>query len=246
MIRKNMKKAGAVLMAAGLILSVTGCSGKTVDKITSIQEAGVLKVAIVNSDSSFTRLEGKTPVGMEPELIDTISAALGVTTDFQVMGSNEAIQAVSTGTADVAIGCINSSAVLAENYLMSTPYGKGFFYVVTEKGDYAQSPGAFSNSVIGVNSKMDNESREQLYRSEGITVNEYGSYEAAVSDIKDGRIRAYICYENDAKALLADKELQVQNLFDAESEDYVIITGKDAYNFMNGINVMIQQFLVKE
>ena len=246
MIQRNMKKAGAVLLAAGLILSVSGCSGKTVDKVKAIQEAGVLKVAIVNSESSFTKMDGNTPVGMEPELIETISAALGVTTDFQVMGNNEALEAVSTGTADVAIGCLNSSAALAENYLMSTPYGKGFFYAVTEKGDYAQSPGAFANSVIGVNSMMDSESRGQLYKADGITVNEYGSFEAAAADIKDGRIRAYICYENDAKALLEDKALQVQNLFDTEAEDYVIIAGKDASNLVNGINVMIQQFLVKE
>ena len=246
MIRKNIKKAGAVLLAAGLVLSVSGCSGKTVDKVAAIQQAGVLKVAIVDSGSHYTRLDGSTPVGMEPELIGTISAALGVTTDFQVMGHDEALQAVSAGNADVAIGCLNSSVVLADTHLMSTPYGKGFFYVVTEKGDYAQSPGAFANSVIGVDSVMDSETRGQLYKAEGVTVNEYGSPEAAAADMKEGRIRAYICYENDAEALLSDEELQVQNLFEVDSEDYVIAAGKDAQNLVNGINVMIQQFLEKE
>ena len=73
---KNRKKIGAVILAAGLALSVSGCSGKTVDSVKTIQESGVFKVAIVNSDNYYTRLEGNDPVGMEPELVETIAAAL--------------------------------------------------------------------------------------------------------------------------------------------------------------------------
>ena len=242
----KVKKIGAVVLAAGLALSVSGCSGKTTDSVKTIQESGVFKVAIVNSDNYYTKLEGNKPVGMESELIETISSALGVTTEYQVLSQSEALGAVAAGTADVAIGCIDGSVALAENYLYTTHYGKGFFYVATEKGDFAQSAGAFENSVVGVNNGLGEDIRTQMYIAEGITLNEYANAEAAAKDIKDGRIRGYVCGEDDAKALLKDPKLQIQNLYDVDPAEYVIVAGKDDGTLVNGMNTLIAQFLVKE
>lgn len=243
---KHMKKIGAVILAAGLALSVSGCSGKTVDSVQTIQESGVFKVAIVNSDNYYTKLEGDKPVGMEPELVETIAAALGTTTEYQVLSESAALEAVAAGTADIAIGCISGSTSLTEQYRFTTSYGKGFYYVVTKKGDYAQSAGAFSNSVVGVNNRLSTDARGQLSASEGITLNEYTSAEAAVKDIRNGRIRAYVCAEDDAKALLSDTELQVQNLFNVDPAEYVIVAESSDQTLVNGMNTMIAQFLAKE
>lgn len=242
----KMKKIGAAVLAAGLALSVSGCSGKTVDSVKAIQEAGVLKVAIVDSDSGYTSLQGTEPVGMEPELVETIASALGVPTEYQVLDRNAALQAVTDGTADIALGCINGSLSLTENYLFTTSYGKGFFYVVTEKGDYAQSAGAFANSSIGLNKNLDDELRSQISGTEGITISEYGTAEVAADDIRSGRIRAYICGEAEAKELLSNSDLQVQNLYDVDPDEYVIIAGKADQTLVNGMNTLIAQFLTKE
>ena len=243
---RKMYKIGAVILAAGLTLSVSGCSGKTSDSVKVIQEAGVFKVAIIDSDNYFTRLEGNTPVGMEPELVETISAALGTTTEYQVLTENAALEAVASGTADIAIGCISGSEALSENYRITTSYGKGFYYVVTEKGDYAQSAGAFSNSVVGINSRTGDDTRRQLYAAEGIAINEYTNTESAAKDIIDGRIRAYVCMEEEAKALIVDPNLQVQNIYDVDPAEYVIVAGSDDHTLVNGMNTMIAQFLTKE
>ncbi|MBQ6834044.1 MAG: transporter substrate-binding domain-containing protein, partial [Lachnospiraceae bacterium] len=101
----KIKKLGAAVLAAALALSVSGCSGKTVDAVKAIQEAGVFKVAIVNSGNTFTSLDGTTPVGLEPELVETIASALGAATEFQVVDRGAALQAVTDGTADIALGC---------------------------------------------------------------------------------------------------------------------------------------------
>lgn len=243
---KNRKKIGAVIIAAGLALSISGCSGKTVDSVKAIQESGVFKVAIVNSDNYYTHLEGDQPAGMEPELVETIAAALGTATEYQVLNENEALEAVAAGTADIAIGCISGSSGLTDQYRFTTSYGKGFYYVVTKKGDYAQSPGAFSDSVVGVNHRLSDDTREQLNASEGVRLNEYTSVETAAKDIKDGRIRAYVCMEEDAKALLSDSKLQVQNLFDVDPAEYVIVAESGDQTLVNGMNTMIAQFLTKE
>lgn len=243
---KRRKKIGAAIIAAGLALSVSGCSGKTADSVKAIQESGVFKVAIVNSDNYYTSLEGNTPVGMEPELVETISAALGTTVEYQVLSESAALEAVASGTADIALGCISGSSVLSDQYRCTTSYGKGFYYVATEKGDYAQSPDALANSVVGVNSRLSEGTRTQLYASEGITLNDYAEADAAAKDIKDGKIRAYVCMEQDAKELLSDSKIQVQNLFEVDPAEYVIVAESGDQTLVSGMNTMIAQFLTKE
>ena len=244
---KNTWRFTAALMAAGILLTVSGCSGgKSADRVKLIQDAGVLKVAIVDTDSRYTSMDGQTPVGVEAELVKSIAGALGVAPEYQVVTKDEALQAVSGGLADMALGCINGSSRLTSEYQLSTPYGKGFFYAVTKKGDYALTVGAFENSNVGVARGLDEDSRTQLYKASGVTVNEYGSAQAAATDIKDGRIRAYICYEDQAKELLEDSSLQVQNVTNLEPEEFVILTGKGQATLGNGIDVLIRQFLEKE
>lgn len=240
-----MKKIIAVL-AVGLVLVVSGCSGKKSDGIKEIQETGVLKTAIVNSENQYTSMNGTEPVGLEPELVEEIASALGVKAEYQVMSQEEALEAVSNGASDIAIGCINTSASLTENYLFTTAYGKGFFYVVTKKGDYAQSVGAFADSSIGMEGNLGDELRIQLSAADNITIHEYGNAETAAKDIEDGRIRAYVCGETQAKKLLADSAFQVQNLFHVNPAQYVIVTGKEENKLVSGMNTLIAQFLTKE
>lgn len=242
----HMKKIGAAVLAAVLALSVSGCSGKKEDSVKAIQESGVFRVAIVDSGNQYTSLKDSTPVGMEPDLIETIAEALGTAVEFQVLDRSAALEAVTAGTADVALGCIDGASDLIENYLFTTPYGKGFYYVVTEKGNYAQTPGSFVNTAIGMNSSFGNDVRMQLTAAEGTAIHEYGDPESASADIKSGQITAYVCDAEEAKTLLSDPELQVQNLFEVEPAEYVIIAEKADTTLVNGMNTMIAQFLVKE
>ena len=242
----NMKKISALILAAGLALTVSGCSEKNVDSVKTIQEAGVLKAAIVNSDNGYTRIQGTELIGLEPDLAGAIAAALGADVEYQVMDRNAALQAVTDGTADIALGCINGSASIGQNFLCTTYYGKGFFYVVTKKGDYAQSLGSLEKSAVGVSKNMDDDHRSQLSMEEGIKVSEYGSTDVVAEDIKNGRIRAYVCGEAEAKELLSDMELQVQNMFDMDPEKYVIVAEKEDQALVSGMNTLIAQFLTKE
>lgn len=234
------------LLAAGMVLTISGCSGKKDDRISQIRESGVFRVAIVNTDSRYTSFSGETPVGIEPELCDTIAQALGVTTDYQVMSRSQALQAVNEGQADIAVGCINATSRLADEYQISTPYGKGFFYAVTKAGDYAMTVGALEDSLVGVDSGLDEETRAQLYQATGISVQDYENLQDAAADMKNGTIRAYICYEAQAKELALDSELQVQNLMNLNAEEFVIVAGKESQTLISGIDIIVRQFLEKE
>ena len=237
------RAALALASIAVLSASVMGCSKKGADPVEKIREAGGLKVAIVETGSQYTHLEGEELTGTEPELVAYIAQALGVDPAYQVCSQEEALEALRQGEADIALGCINERSSLAEEYRLSTPYGKGYFYAVTKRGDYVLTAGALKDSLLGVEKNLDEETRGRLYQAEGIRVTDLSSPEAAADAIKAGEIRAYICYEEQAKALLADQDLQVQDLTDLEPEAYVIVAAKSDQTLISGIDVLIRQFL---
>lgn len=240
------KRFGAVLLLTAAAALTAGCSGSSEDGVNVIRDAGVLKVALVNTESPYTVFDGDAPTGLEPQIAESVGQALGVPVEYQLCDKASALSAVAEGTADIAIGSISQSGQMESMYLTSTPYARGFFYAVTAEGDYVQTIGGLSNSVLGTFGGLDEGSRTQLYQAGGITVNEYADAETAAEDIKNGRIRAYICYENEAKQLLKDKELQVQNLANLDPENYVVVAGKEDQSLVSGINKLIVQILEKE
>lgn len=235
------------LAGAGLLMiAAQGCAKKTSGQVERIQAEGRLRVAIVDTGSWYTSMDGDTPVGLEPELARYIADALGVPVSYQVCSRDEALGAVSAGEADVAMGCINNSGTLSGEYQVSTSYGKGYFYAVTQTGDYALTIGAFENSSVGVAKDLDEATRASLYQVDGIRLEDYNSAAEGGRAVKDGKIRAYICYENQAGELLEDEELQVQNMVNLDPEEFVVVAAGEDPALISGINILIQQFLEKE
>ena len=76
-----VKKRLAVRTVLALVLvlafpgGITGCRKKQDNEIEAIRKAGVLQVAIVETGSRFTRKEGETVVGQEPDLAEYIAGA---------------------------------------------------------------------------------------------------------------------------------------------------------------------------
>lgn len=241
------KRALTVALAAfAALAALSGCGKKASDEVKTIQESGVFRVALVNTDSAYTSLENGQPVGLEPELAEYIAQALGCQVQYELMDRSEALAALSSGGADAAMGCLNASAGLGADYQLSTPYGKGFFYVVTKRGDFALTIGSLENSKVGVAAGLDEETRARLYGAEGITLTDYSQVKEAGEAVKDGTIRAYICYEAQAKSLLEDRQLQVQNLSNMEPEEFVVAAPGSSRTLVSGMNTLIGQFLEAE
>ena len=244
-----VKKRLAVRTVLALVLvlafpgGITGCRKKQDNEIEAIRKAGVLQVAIVETGSRFTRKEGETVVGQEPDLAEYIADTLGVKPSYQVCSREEVLQKLDQGEADIALGCINGTNSLAADYQISTPYARGNIYAVTKTGDYVLTTGAFEDSSLGVEKGLDEETRSALYAAEGIRITDFSSVQDAANAVKEESIRAYICHEEQAKVLLADPALQVQNIVNLEPEEFVIAAPKSSQTLVNGINTLIQQFV---
>ncbi len=106
--------------------------------------------------------------------------------------------------------------------------------------------GALEGLSVGVDRELDEETRTKLYQAEGIRIADYGSAAEGGDGGKNGTIRAYICYEDQAKTFMEDEALQVQNLSNLDPEEFVIVAGKSDTTLIGGINTLIRQFLEKE
>lgn len=245
--KTNVKRMLVLTLALALAAApAAGCAKKSSNEAEQIKASGVFRVAIVNTGSRYMYMAGDTPMGVEPDLAKYIGDAMGAEVQYQVCKKAEALAAVTAGEADVAVGCINRSGSLSTEYLMSDSYGKGYFYAVTKAGDYALTIGALKNSAVGVDQGLDEDTRSKLYQAEEIRLTDYGSAKEGGDDVKEGVIRAYICYEDQARILLEDEALQVQNITNLDPEEFVIVAGRSDTTLINGINTLIQQFLERE
>ncbi len=243
---RAVRRGGLAALAILWLAAAAGCGKKAASEIDEIREAGALRVAIVDTKSRFTQTEGGSPTGLEPELSQYIAEAIGVEASFQVCSRQEALEAVTEGAADIALGCIGARGSLEENYGFTTSYGKGNLYGVTRAGDYVLTIGALKDSTLGTDHSLDEGIRNQLYQAENIRLMDYGSVKEGETALLEGEIRAYICYEEQARALLENEELQVQNIAGLEPEEFVIVAGKSRQTLINGMNTLIQQFLEAE
>ncbi len=237
-VKRRLAIGVAVVMAV-----LAGCSGGKKDVVEAIRQAGILRVALVDSDNGFTALEGETPKGVEPELVNFIGQNLGVSVRFQVCEKEAALAAVENGEADIALGCISQSGALSERFLLTGVYGKGYCYVVTKKGDFVGTVGSLKNRAVGVDRNLDEVTKGALYSAEGISLMDMADVRKAEDELKGDIIQAYVCYEKQAKKLLAKEELQVQNLMNLEPEEYVIVAPNGSKELVDGMNVLIRQFL---
>lgn len=237
-IKRRLAFSAAVAMAV-----LAGCSGGKKDTVEAIRQAGVFRAALVDSDNGFTALEGETPVGIEPELVKFIGQNLGVSVQFQVCEKEEALAAVENGEADIALGCMGQSGALSERFLLTGVYGKGYCYVVTKKGDFVGTVGSLKNRAVGVDRNLDEVTKSALYAAEGISLMDMAEAGKAEEGLKGDIIQAYVCYEKQAKKLLVQEGLQVQNLMNLEPEEYVIVAQNDSKELVDGMNVLIRQFL---
>ncbi len=243
---KNAGGLGFLFAVAMFSLLVPGCGKKKEDSVAAIRAAGVLRVALVNTDSSFTHMEGGTPAGQEPELVEYIAQALGVEAEYKVCDRQGALSAVTAGEADVALGCIDGSGSLSGEYLLSGSYGRGYLYAVTKRGDFVLTIGALADSALGVEAALEEGTVTQLYGAENVTVSDYSQASQAAQAIQSGEIRAYICGQKQAEELLEETGLQVQNVENLEPEEYVIVAEKSDQTLVSGINTLIRQFLEGE
>ena len=241
--RRSILVSGISIIMASTVL-LTGCGSKD-NKIKLIQESGVLNVAVPELDSAYLEYdEGSGEyTGTDAELVELIASQLGVNVKYLAANQGTYTSMLSTGQADIAIGTIQKDSNIAAGYACTKEYGTDFVYVITKRGLYPGNLNVFDGQNIGYAANLDKLSSDQLGYIVDVTVNEYSNLADAIEDLKNDAITGFFCNRLDAYKYVGNQEFQVQNIHGLEKEEYVILTNPENQKLIDGMNIVIDQYL---
>lgn len=230
------RRAAAVVGIAGISAALlTGCGGSGKDAVKRIKKAGVVNIAVYREPDAETTI-GKR----ESELMETIASGLGVSPEYVKAESIEEVQnLLLDGTADFAIGGIPDATEISDKLERSDPYADSDLYVVTRRGDYSDSPAAFSGRTLAFTEELPEAAFSWAGDVKDLTP-VYIDETSVGAGLSQKKIDGYVCTVAEAKALSdLNGQIQYQNLIGVQSPGYVILTKKSDGSLLSGINTII-------
>lgn len=235
--------AGCVLLTA----LAAGCASKSkrADVLEQIQQEQVMKVAVLADNSPYSMFQPGTQEaqGKEVDLIKKIAEKMGVSAQFVAVDQAGLETALQDGSAQLSIGQIVETDGLKNRVSTSLAYDSGRIYVVTAKGDFSSTLGAFSNGTIGGASLLSENANILLNGITGVTIVKYADIKTVEADIIQKKILGYFCYETQAEELMKSDDLQAQSVSGIQSENHVIITGKSDVKLLAQIDSILSQMI---
>lgn len=238
-IGKFMRKAVAASVLASLFL--TSCGKGQTDSVSVIQERGSFQVAFVG----YSQMDGSSQAQTaEENLAVRIGDALGTETTFiHSDNQDDALAKVISGEVDMAIGSITASAAMEESVDYSVPYRSEGLYVVTARGDYSDSPAAFSGRTLGTLPAFSQQTESLGAVADNLTVRIYQTAQEGGSAILSGEADGLVIGYEDGLALLAQHEgmLQMQNMQNVDAQEFVTAVREGDSRLLQGINTLISR-----
>lgn len=226
------------------IAMLCGCGAPKDTSIASIQQRGVIKVAVPATESNLLYFdEDGNYAGMEDEIVDVIAEALNVSVEYLPGEDENFVSKINTGEADIAIGSIVYDSTLHSGNTYSTVYGGDYIYLVTQRGVYVGDLSVFKGKTLGAANSIPSISRSEIYAIEDATIVDYNNVNSVRAALDRGEIAGYFCYQREAEQLIADGQYQVINAAGIDREEYVILAPGNSNALMNGINVLVKQYL---
>lgn len=236
-----MKKAmRTVALLLCFAVSLTGCGNKTVDLLKQVQESGVLKVAIVANCEPYAYEDpagSGNYTGSEVELVRQLAEQIGVSLELLPLDKETLVEDFLAQGAQMAIGRIADSDSV--QYPRSLPYGTGKLYVATPAGVYFPTLSCFADTKLGASTQLSDPFRVLVSGATTSGVEYYKDTTVVVKGLLEGAISGYVCYDEQAKTLMKDPQIQVQSLYETPSESYVIIASAGGNGLIEQANLVI-------
>ena len=232
------------VLAAGIL---TGCSSgkKGADSLAGIQKEQVMKVAVLQDNSPYSQADeaAQEASGREVELARILGEDLGARVQFIPVDKKGLVSSVEDQTAHIAIGRIACTDGIKTRAAVSIAYDTGRLYVVTARGDFSSTPGAFSSMAVGASSGLSELSGIVIHGIQDVSVQEYGETDTVEADIMGRKIRGYFCYETEAQSLMRNPQLQAQSVTGIEAEQYVVVMNQSDTALKEQIDGILSQMI---
>lgn len=242
---KLVKKSVGLLLSVVLAIGLTACGEEPDYSVVNIQQAGVLRVAVPDYETSmfYYDAEAEDYRGTEAEVIDIIATAIGVPVEYTKFPKESLATAVLSGSADLAIGQIHADDMETQGVATSITYGSEKLYVVTPRGILAGDLKVFEDQGVGVSSRLTQKSFEKLIYVPGVTLSTFNNSDTVIGALSYGNIRGYVCYESEANYIVENGDFQIQSTPGLLDEQFVIIMDPSKTNLIIGTNSKIKAFL---
>lgn len=248
---KSYKRLIVSLAAMCMLVAtmMVGCGKKQEDNsVDAIQSRGTLRVAILNYDTSLMYFDSEANAyrGLEAEVVDVIANALGVEVEYIPTTKEQLYNSVNVGSADIAIGYIDTNSSNISTVSKTISYGGEDLYVVSPRGIYAGNLNVFEKKAVGVSGLIDANAYGNLYTSGIDDVLLYNGTQSVIDSLRNNSIAGYVCYRSEGSAIAETGEFQIQSCYDLEREEFVIISSKSNGNLITGCNNHIKAYLKGE
>lgn len=216
-----MKRPLLTVFAAVLLLS--GCRAQE----EPLLQSGKLRAAITSE------LENSQ------EIAEYIANGLDVPLEISRVDRNTALNMLSNGRADIAVGGFSPANDPGLEYIMSLPVAENKIYIVCAGDVTVASETELTGKVAGASAELS----DRIVRSLSSIVEDgnliCNNAETAAKLLGSGDIDAYVCYEDEALELISgNKELRCCIPADIDSERYSVLmlnSNPDLFSAVNGI-----------
>lgn len=216
-----MKRLALILFAAVLLLS--GCQAQE----EPLLDSGKLR-AVVTSELENSQ-----------EIAEYIANGLEVPLEMIRADRNTALDMLSNGSADIAIGSFSQSNDPGLDYRMTLPIAENKIYIVCGGDLTVTSQYELTGKIAGASAELP----DRILRSLSNTVADGNlicdNAETAAGLLGSGDINAYVCFEDEALELISqNKELRCCIPADIDSERYSVLvlnSNTDLYSAVNSV-----------
>lgn len=242
-----MKKFIMPVLAGAMVMTLAACGQKEPSKIEKIKTAGELRIAICDAHSTNCEYDeaSNTYTGVESEFASFIAEDMGVSATFVQMNLEDAKTSLNDGSVDIAIGNINNESDYLYNFGVSSSYGNGYLYCVTQRGVFVNTFDSMSGLNVCNYSRLSPSTKNDIEVIENVTVTESEDLKNVETKLLDGSIDAYMCYEYQAKELINNPNLQAQNIVGANIERLVVLNNVNDSDLTNEVNSALQKYALK-
>ncbi len=238
--RKNVLS----IMLTAVLLAGCGGTKNAQSDAGSVTADGVLTVGIAcGEDRSCYRAtdEDGNPVyaGWECEVLNILPEYLdeGVSVEYiYAADQKELTNMLAEGRVDLAAGSYTRLDTYASQYMVSDNYGYGSLYLVNAKNAYIDNLGAYTDETIGISNAIPVTSVADIPGIEAVTQSNYIDMSLMSIDIRAGVVNAGICTEREALQLMAEPELNVQELKDGPQIGLVFLLPGGQQSLMAALN----------
>ena len=224
-----MKKIALLICAAVLFLS--GCGTPKEPMLKSGKLRAAVTFELENSE----------------EIAEHIAKELGVPLEISKTDRSAALEMVSNGRADIAVGAFSDSNSPGLSYLMTMPVAENRIYIVYGGDISVTGTIDLTGKIVGASEELP----ESILRSL-ISIVADGNLicnnaKSAAELLKSGDINAYVCFEKEARELLSgNNELRCCFPADIEPERYGVVVSKSKTALFGAVNGIVGKMITGE